>query len=767
MDVLKQAAQQPTAVDRPYPSERPPWPKRVRLLFDEVRSHGCAWLQAPLRHTLAEFDQQLFARAERARNHLEQQLYFESRQALQQGSRDFEAAFHAALVEGFQQLGQPLDADAGHDVPTVLALIDPEEQEQGAVLSKLAARGESRNSSVLFELSYRFAALLGTAPLEGRALPLGPQALAHALRQASSGLPGLQTSQRIELLRSFDAGLMSKLEPLYQTINERLIAGGILPQLRAFPHARQERAPSRPETKRPAAAAEPTPPPPSPASRDSAPTPAAPSPAAPHSENIAILENLRELLAQQRLHTSAPSPVSGSSASSEQLQSALQALQHHMADVTGQAAKEIRSAKRLREELLVQLNANRTPGSAPIRLSAEQSDTVDVIAMLFEQLGQEVHSRQQATGVLGRLQLPLLRMAIADHDFFNQREHPARKLLDAVAETADNWLDADGQLDHALAAQLEQLAERANREPPSTALYAGMLAEMEQQLATLLRKSRAAERRQIEAMQGRERLEQARRRAAALIGERAARRPPRGLLRVLLERAWADVLALSLLRHGERSSAVEAQLQVTEQLLGLHPIEQPAQLRSDIESGLLQIGMHHEEAAQVAAKLLGQSEATSPAHPEAPPTAATDLAIRLKQRQRLGESVTTEAAPADEAAAPAALDAAAQAMHERLLQLPFGSWLEFLDAPDGATQRKLAWYSPVSGRCLLVTRRGSRSEEVGLRQLARDMASGRVRELAPDRGGALDRAWNRVVAQLRRFGLRGQGELAVADVGGI
>ena len=97
--------------------------------------------------------------------------------------------------------------------------------------------------------------------------------------------------------------------------------------------------------------------------------------------------------------------------------------------------------------------------------------------------------------------------------------------------------------------------ERASREPPSAGLYTALLADIQQHLALLTRKAQTAERRHVEAMQGRERLDQARQRASALIGERFAQSPPRGLLRALLDRAWSDVLALTLLRHGEDSDA--------------------------------------------------------------------------------------------------------------------------------------------------------------------------------------------------------------------
>ncbi len=457
------------------------------------------------------------------------------------------------------------------------------------------------------------------------------------------------------------------------------------------------------------------------------------------------------MLAQHRAGQGSLSyPAGARAATPEELQLALDALQLHVTDVTDQAQRELRSAKALREELLTQLNTGKPAGAGQTHLTDEQGDTVELVAMLFEQIGGQLQRNGNAHSLLGDLQLPLLRMAVADQGFFNQREHPARKLLGMVAEAANDWLDGpDGDVDRSLAAKLNQLVERARREPPSTGLYTSLLADIEHHLGLLNRKAQIAERRQVEAMQGRERLEQARHRAAELMAERFERCNPRGLLRTLLERAWSDVLALTLLRHGEDSEAFASRLRITDQLLGQVPVTDRSLLLAEVESGLQQIGMHVEESVQVAQRLLG-IPATSPAASES--ATVTELALKLKQHQRLGEHSSPDA-PAPEPPRPPAppLEPPEQRIHHRLRQLPFGTWFEFIEPSSGrVTQRKLAWYSPVSGNSLFVTRRGLRGEEMTLEHLAHEMACGRVREMPPARDNLLDRAWQALTSHLRQ-----------------
>ena len=780
------------------------WPARTQRLLNVIGPLCGQWLEPALQSCLDRFDHELYLQAERSRSHLEQQYCFDSRAQLQLQRPAFMQAYADHLRKGFAQLGE---VDEGADEALAhqpLSLLERGEQELTATLDKVAARGEAHHGPVLTELAYRFAVLVGAAPLEGAALPIAPAGLADALRAAIASLD-IPPEHRLLLLQSFEQTVIVAAGPLYEDVNTQLRGDGLLPQLRPYAPPRATPATrGAPANEAPATATT------TPETAAIAGAPQAP---------ITVLENLRDLLAQRRVGVSGTA-ATGRAATADELQTALGALQQHLAQVTDQASRELRSAQRLRDELLLQLNAGKPEGAVPTRLSAEQDDTVELVAMLFEQIGRQLHHGPHARSVLDNLQLPMLRLAVTDHDFFDQREHPARRLLGAVAEAANDWLDGpDGEADQQLTARLNQLVDRAQHEPPSAGLYTSLLADIEHHLGQLSRRAQASERRHVEAMQGREKLDLARHRAGELLAERFNASPPRGLLRALLDRAWADVLALTLLQHGEDSPAVAQRLRVTDQLLGRLPVDDADLLRREVQAGLQQIGMHAEEAGQVALRLVGEEAvppmpaavaplpvppaetlarvapapvaATAPRPPAAavavahapddrpampaptpvaavpavaagaPPPApatkppvhelpsATDLALRLKQRQRLGESQHAKATTATANHEPP-LGPQEARIHNRLRQLPYGSWFEFTDPASGeVTRRKLAWFSPITGNSLFVTRRGQRGEELNLRELARAMAAGQVRELPPQRDGLLDRAWHALTGNLR------------------
>jgi hypothetical protein len=727
------------------------WPARAQRQLEASYTLSIEGLHEPLRRCLGEFEKQLFALAERAHRADEQQDCFASRQRVLQDRTTFEQRFMELLGTAINEL-DPAAGKSGNTATELkpwqsLELLDTAEQELSMALEQLGARGEVRHSSVLYELSYRIGVLIGAPPLEGQALPLGPHALAQVCHQASAELE-LPRKHQLLLLQHFDQWVLQSMAPLYDAINTQLKADGILPQLRSVQIPRHIGKRSHATG---AEAEAPT----GPAATSSTGNPGT-AQGVPgggsHGGSIEVLESLRDLLAQQRANLGgAYGQSTGRAASEGELQTALGALQQHLAQVTDHASRELRSAARLREELLAQLNFGKPSGAPRTQLSGEQGDKVELVARLFEQLGQQLQQGGNAKTLLSDLQLPVLRMAVADHAFFEKREHPARRLLDTVTAAANDWLDgSDDESNRPLATKLEQLVSRANQEPPSAGLYTTLLADIEHHLALLTRKAQAAERRHVEAAQGRERLDQARQRASELMAERFAQSPPRGLLRALLDRAWSDVLALTLLRHGEDSDAFGAQLAITDQLLGRLPVNDHAKLQEDVENGLQQIGMHAEEAVQVAQRLLGAGKHDSAL--ELP--SATDLALRLKQHQRLGEHQSIPHEPT--AAQPVhgrveEPDPRVRGIEKHLAGLPFGSWFEFIDPASGKiTRRKLAWYSPMSGRCLLVSRRGQRGEEMSLNQLAHEIASGRVCELVQQHESLLDRAWRSLTGSLRQ-----------------
>lgn len=70
---------------------------------------------------------------------------------------------------------------------------------------------------------------------------------------------------------------------------------------------------------------------------------------------------------------------------------------------------------------------------------------IDIVATLFDHVLADDRLATDVRNTLARLQLPVLRMALADESFFETRTHPTRRLLDRlVASAADSQIDSAG-----------------------------------------------------------------------------------------------------------------------------------------------------------------------------------------------------------------------------------------------------------------------------------------------------------------------------------
>ncbi len=65
--------------------------------------------------------------------------------------------------------------------------------------------------------------------------------------------------------------------------------------------------------------------------------------------------------------------------------------------------------------------------------------TIEIVGMLFEHVLHDNQVPAEIKAVLSRLQIPVLKVALTDADFFASGSHPARRLIDRLASTAVGW----------------------------------------------------------------------------------------------------------------------------------------------------------------------------------------------------------------------------------------------------------------------------------------------------------------------------------------
>lgn len=772
-------------------ASRSDWPARVRQLIEGVLGMCSTSLERAVVAALDDTESQLFKLAEQSQNNESQYRCFETLREIKRGRTDVAPRLMLAVEDKlarFDRNGAAQAANAathpGMPARKELALVETRELEESLALQEFVAKTEVRQAPALFLLGHRFGVLAGAPAFDADTLAIGPAGLAEALQHAYACLD-ISAEHRVLLFHAFDRSSHTAIGDLYAALNHYFVDRRILPHLQASASApRTKHAASTDNgAEAPEEAAQNESPADTPATTPGSvphghmpppgiftPPGAYPSPGmgmrnvAPDDRDAELFTTLRELLAGRRTALGMPdsAPTNGYMPSSEDLQSVLNTLQAKPISPMMMGGKLVqRSVGHLKQDLLSHLRQHAPEGKAP-QLAAEDSDTIDLVGMLFDYLTKNVRPDGSTQSLMTKLQVPLLRVALRDKNFFTRRSHPARQLLNAIAETGAHWLDdSEGPADRALVDKMQVVVDKVSHEfDGNLDLIENMLTDLSQHMHTLARKAEVTERRHVDAARGREKLSVAREQAQAAIASRIAKAKPNKLVRTLLEQAWTDVLALTLLRQGENSDTYAKRLNVADQLIAAtatrgDAIKAPTELRGEIETALDQVGYHKDDVQAVVKRLFtpGEAEVGEEA------VTSTEIAIKLKSKQRLGESSTAPAA----AAAPAASkkktfepnSAEAHAL-ERLKTLPYGTWFEFRTNQQGdKVRRKLAWFSTLSGHCLFVNQRGVRVDEKNLEQLARDIASGQAWIVEPETETLVDRAWKAIMSSLKQLVGRG------------
>lgn len=787
-------------------------PPRVRRLLGALLALSRQSLTAPLTLTVVELERELLREAERARNsQVQADLLAQARQ-IHPFAEGFSHRFLEHLAQALAALFAPAgEAPAAAEPPrpsmSALTLVNDTDIDRDIVLNEIMRREILRSANALQLLGQRLAVLAAAPALDAEHVPFGPVILCGIVRRIGDE-GGLELEAQLALYRSFERQVLERLGELLERANVLLGHEGVLPGLVYTPYlarsaatrrivtqpgrsqAGAARARTTPVTSwngasstaasswsammqaelggHPAQNGAPQPPP--------LPTGAPDQPAtAPPVVDLAApaMSALHELLAGARQamaaevapshRPEAPLPgaavaderaVAGGTADANAVPSAMvdAILGQLQARIAGGATS--RSMSDLQTALLTQLRAEHGEQAA---LTVKDGDTLDLLGLLFQQIRQEQRPQTAGNDLVGRLQVPLARAALADPGFFVRDEHPARELLNTIAELGASGLqedDLDPQLVQKLERTVDTVVAQYHDDP---AVFAAANEEVQQHFRAAAHKAELAERRHVEAARGKERLEVARQQAAALIEQACAQDQPPRFVQTLLRQAWADVLTLAQLRHGEDSALWQQRLQQTARITavtaqppgGEHAADDV--LFGEIEAAVVQIGCHHDEARAIARRLStpgGEDDSTS----------RTELSARLKARTRLGEQAE---AHDTRRLAPLARSNVEEDCYRQLRTLPFGTWFEFISNQQGDLHRqRLSWYSLVTEHALFVNPRGQKVAEYTLDTLARLMALEQARIVTEDKGRLIDRAWQATLRTLRSLAGTEQGEAA-------
>ncbi|HJR72529.1 MAG TPA: DUF1631 family protein [Luteimonas sp.] len=725
-------------------------PPRVRAALEPLLAVISEEIVRGLGKMLNELEQQLFQQANHARNAAAQDDQFNALRNLRMTRADFIPHYLHGLEDALARVRvarmEGEDAPAAKPTSQQWQLVEHDVGDEEILLRDLSVRYESRATLTLYLLGQRFGVMAAAPAFETERLPVGPRALLRIAQETSHALHH-DNVLRLSLYRAFEHHVLAGYPTLVELMNDVLGKAGILPGLEFVP-ARIRPAAQRAEAEGPAKA-EAAGAKPAAAGDVQAPFTGwlgqanAPS-VADDAMQFALLQQLlsgrRGLIGKLQAGAAAPGAEALAAPALDEM---LDTLQRNARSAA--APEQKRSLRDVQQAVLAMARQQR--GTAAT-LSREDSDTFDLLGLLYTELEREVRSDTLARELLDRLQVPLLRLALQDRGFFARSEHPGRMFLNTVAESGASWLGEDG-VDPQFENQLAQTVERVVSDyQGDVKIFEEANADLQQQLQVQARRAEISERRHVEAARGKEKLAVAKQRAAEVLDGMLKDQPLPRFVQTLLRQAWTDVLTLVLLRNGESSELWRTHLEATKRIIEVTCAKDStldADLASQIEQSMLQVGYHANEATAMARQLSRAPTESDDA------TSRTELTLKLKSHARLGEEVAakkTELRPRNKEE---------QACYEYLRSLPFGTWMEFTHNQQGdASRRRLSWYSPVTDNVLFVNNRGQRTAEMTLDHISRLMAQNQVRVITVQSSRLVDRAWQATLSVLRSFA--GQGE---------
>jgi hypothetical protein len=720
-----------------------------------------------------QVDDTLFTLADKAESNQLQSLFFDNMREIRKQRPQIERSYHQQIARNFSdffsgQLKPPTSAEAVD--AEQLALVQNEDYEESLQIINMVSRMKAHCAQPLFALEQRLTRLSNGQKLDEDNNPFGPQMIAQAFRLALAPCP-FPLRIKIVLYTLFDTQVMDSLEGLYATLNQRLIEAGVLPELKYS--AQRQASPARKAAPAPPSQAEssailrPSSTQPSPPARTTAPMPPYRG-EVPPSDPVELLGSLAALLGEFRQRDRDASLPDGTRSmasltprnatrtySARELLDALNRMQRQSAQELAQHLHQPLPVDGLKETLQQQLQAHSLL-PAEHRVADPEADVIDLVGMLFDFILDDDNLPDSCKTTLSHLHTPYLKVALQDKALFTQHHHPARRLLNAMAQAG--VLYGGESEEGGLQAKMQWVVERVVHDfATDLQLFDSLLEEFNTYVATLRHKVELRERRAVQAAKGRDKLLGARQRALTVIAACLHERSLPSIIHNFLELTWADALVFVWLRHGENSHEWRRACEVAEQLAWSGtPLDEAGRARlqalriallDDLRKGLELLGGYHEDGIRrLLQDLVACQHAVQGKQPQ--------LAERLKPlpvESQLGTLLGEDAPLAIPAPRDANLSPRTQALVRELQQLEFGTWFEF-GCGDGLQALKLSWFSPITDNYMFVDHSGQRAAIKPLQQLAREMEQGLARIIPAERDAPLvDRALNAIYRVLQRF----------------
>ncbi|WP_297188961.1 DUF1631 family protein [uncultured Porticoccus sp.] len=734
------------------------------LLALKGRVH--TFLSSRLNNMFDQVDDTFFDLADRADNNRQQTMYFDAMRLIRMERKNIEHNFFGVLTQSFQQLGQHQDPELPTQEPEGLEVVENEQLEEIIALDTMVFRVSELCKPELEALNTRLSSMV-PATVTMKNNPVGPDVICESFNEAVAHLE-LKLPVKLVLFKLFDRQVMVSLKDFLVEGNKRLRDMGVLPDLEQLRKARveqrqQEKPPAPPPEQASVAGTAHSSSSPAPVSASASgetagqPGPDSRATDSRHQAGTGQPTNRRQddgqrygqLLSQLKnlLHWGA-SGKSGSEAADtrqriegDQLVSMVGDLQQDWSNAVSAEADD--------SEGLLQLIDGHLERQGEASLGGTERGLVDLLDRLFVKVNHQTIACAQLATELRKLELPILQLALKDNTFLDREKHPARRLLNEIAEASIGYTEKVDVDEDPVARAISSVADELAGQPPGDhAALTQLLLNFIDLVEKERRRVAVLEQRLMEEATATEKVNHAHQAVVKVLMERVKGKTLPRFVVSFAEDAWCKVLFLNHVRSGQDSEEWHGSIRLLDRLLELVAQGQTdagvvAPVLATIKDSLENVSYDDYDMG----RLLGAMEQ----YFRGEPVTGSEESLRHGVSASPLQSVLVDALRTNIPGNPAGLeDDSAEHVDEQYLRradsLTRGAWVEMTD--EGADKRrcKLAGVVLPSGKFIFVNRQGAKVSEKHRNRVAMDLQTEKLRPLEKTR--LFDRALEGVVGEM-------------------
>jgi len=730
-------------------------------IVKQVRDNSLSILTNQLTEFFVSCDDLFFELAGKAGTNKEQNDFFDTMREIRLSKKQCIAQFKQQFEQLFSSLPSTVHASPQSRIETStqsafegLGLVGNEEMEKSVALSSTISKARSDCQESLYHLVLRLDFLMSDIDINESNNPLDPAQICEAFSKATDFID-LSLQNRIIFFKQFDRIVARKLNKIINLANELLVNAGILPQIK--PNARTSQQPAHQSSKGTETQAESTSyqneigqtPNQSLESRISA--------AAAHA--TPGFSELSQLLSTfQTTGNTIPGLLSrfqfnGPPIEQDQL---IQRLTYAQVQSPYDSDSGRNYIRNIVQTILQPSNSGKEGNS----LEEPDENVINLVAMFFDFVLDDPNLPVTVQALIGRLQIPILKVALKDKTFFEDTNHSARLLINKLAESSIGLDSEDKEKQDTLLSLVQVIVQEIHdKYDGNLNIFKEQLTLLESQLATEQRRAKVIERRTSEAALGQAKTEKARSVVRETISERIKDAPLPSSVSEFLVNHWHKFLLSNHLRHGIQSPEWLDAVQVIDDLIWViqsHTDSKSQQramklvphLTDRIQNGIKKVNAHNEEWNTLLPTLLTDLKLSCGGRSQE----IVQKQLSETQKDALGISKSEPDKSWQQMTALERQQAKQNALHFESLQkaenLPIGTWVTLNEPNTKGIRCKLSAKLAETDSYVFVNRFGIKSLERNKKDIAMSIQKGYLHIL--ESGLLFERAMNRISSTLRK-----------------